>query len=353
MQAIVSGDVAHIIGWCIILFPVMMGAWRGWRKGIWLSIFDLLGLVLAYAMVWFYTDEMRAWVDSQTMLSGLKLHWLSVTLLFVGTLVITAVFSRLIIHFSPLRYKSIASRVSGLGVGTLYGSMVMLITVWFILLLIEMQPMDTQLAYSNIHNETQLHNEINANYEIPPQNETTELVNTHQRMFPKDVVLLAKKLVNPVLTGWLSQSEDVQAPLVAVMVEQPQATLGAFRGLYKEPMFSVFMNDPYSQELMANSNLDGLMNEAIYRNLSASEGADQLKTFFEEQALGDDGNAVLAQTMITFYHKIGYLQADPKFQQLQQDPELQSLLKEGDLWALLNNDSFNELAGMLIDAKNH
>ena len=321
---------AFFVGWVLLM------ALRGYVRGLWVSLFDLFGLVAAYGICILYGQKVVLLLQSE----GLSLYLaylIGYPVLFfvvnsVLSLLARAIFNKFIGEKPLLTWQGASLG----GVSGLFSGLVLLWCFNFI----------NGVFFSQENHDTSL-------AQAPPRGENSSafLVSTANNLMATAVKVGAKA----------SGASVQQSSVAAAMAAEPAAFMGDFRSTLQSEELKQFYANPQVQYLMATENHQALAEHDLFLELMSHPGVQRLReTLLEnntEQSnqAGDSSaanaravNHYLATQVSNLWRRVEALKNDSEVQTLLQDKQVQQMMAEKDLVKLMSNSKIQSVLAKLF-----
>ncbi|SMF45613.1 Uncharacterized membrane protein, required for colicin V production [Alteromonadaceae bacterium Bs31] len=309
-------------------FWMLFCAYRGYKKGLWISLASLLSLVAAYAASLLWGASLgvllEAYAGNVLVAKAMGYMLVYVLVYLASTLVLSALIKKLGAQQRPL---AVMGALFGGGVGALSG----LVLLW---------------ALSFLYAALKLNPELEA-----PASLDKAMAGSPQ------LQRVAGALVSEA-SGFGAQAagvEPLQAGMLKQMVRQPVASLQNMQNLGKSRELKNFLSDRQVQIALTRGNVDELTELSAFQGLVSMPEMADLRQLALDQAQKTGGGGLrdadryLAGEISGVWQKVQNLKDDKQFKAALADPEIQKMFKQQDYFALINNKKMQALVQRVLN----
>jgi uncharacterized membrane protein required for colicin V production len=308
---------------CLVL--VLLFALGGWRRGFWLSLLSLGGLIAAYLAAYFFSQPAGRALAGPLRLQPLLAYPLAGGLIFVLMLLLVSGIRRILIRTRRTtrdrpRAWRIADHLGGAGIGAAYATVLVLLLTWLLLALQAITPLEAM----------DLKGSQMARWASP----------------------LAEKVARA--AAQQASGSESMASAVAGLAKDPGRTTRGYLGLLQNERLQSMLQDPQAINALASGDLRALKKNASLRALAKDPGfiaaVHQAGLLAEasEDLSPEDASRLLVSRLAPLARVMTTLAQDPEVQHLLQDPTLADRLQRRELISLANDAAFNRLAEIVL-----
>lgn len=149
--------------------------------------------------------------------------------------------------------------------------------------------------------------------------------------------------------------EPEKAILLQSVVSAPKVLASSVNQVMKSEGLQRFMNNPYSQKLMATNDVGSLLSDPGFRALMAEPGMQNLSDLWadgkKQNAQSKTADVFMAEQLSFVWRRLQYLKHDPRVQEILRDPEVQALAVNQNPLAMVKNPKFMRLVGLVMDGQ--
>ncbi|WP_075188360.1 CvpA family protein [Teredinibacter haidensis] len=316
------------MSWISLIFVAWIGvcAFRGFRRGFWLSLLALLGVIAAYAtsLLW------GAGLSQRLMTWGwppLLAYCGGFTGIYLLAYLLVAELPRLLL--AALFTKT--SRLPWLGafLGTCVGVVSGLLMVW---------------AFSFVQASLQL-------------SKAPVMADSPLTDRDKVVAIAAKAVGEASRMGALVAGVDpLQAEVLGKLAREPQKLMRNLQALGESDQLKQFLSSSESQRYMREGNLDGLIESPGFQGIINLPELADLRQFAlaEVKSDGDDeaglreADIFIASRMALAWQRVHAMRNDSRVQDIVKDEQVQQMIESRDIPGLLMNAKVQSLMGLVM-----
>lgn len=315
----------------LFIIWIAYSAFRGFRRGLWLTLLSVLGFVAAYAVSFIWGQ------DASRGLQGLGLApFPAYCVAFVGIyfLVYLSVVeiprATFRVWFSDGNRLAVPGAVLGCAVGMLSG----LLFVWTFGLI--------QVALNAKGGAVEVASE--------PLVEKT----------PAAVEKLASKMMSEAsrLGAKAAGASPLQAHMVAKFTAAPEKSLQDIRRLSQSPELKAFITSTEAQRYMNTGNLYGLIESPDFQQLITLPALADIRQLAVDEARNSDrdaglreGDMYIAAQLTQTWRRMNDMRNDPRVKGILEDPEIKTLVEKRDIAGLMAHSKVQLLIGVVMDGK--
>ncbi|TVZ37952.1 uncharacterized protein DUF4124 [Alteromonadaceae bacterium 2753L.S.0a.02] len=318
------------------LITVIFLAWvgyslvRGYQKGLWLGLLDILAFLCAYVGSYIWGPMVNA-----------SLNWAGLTAL--GGYLLVYVLIYVCVGMIPKLFvgrvlQSLGRQAfAGAGLGLVTGVVSGLVGIW------AYQFFSATASVSNTNTELTASTPDDA-----PAVLDTTLENTANKLMGEASRMGAS----------LSGAGGLEAELAGKFAEQPAQMMTDLKALGDSAELQTFLTSPHIQQAMRSNNMDALIESPEFQALIRLPAFAEMRDLAESQAGENagvnqdigvrDADYFIATQISNIWRKTNNLRSDPEINRLMQDPQVRELLEKKDLAGLMSNSKARELLRRLM-----
>lgn len=304
---------------------VAISIFRGYRRGLWLTCFGIMGFVSAYIVCFF---------GGRPLISFLQNFGFN---FFVGSLVVLPILffgvQALVSSVLPLLVPSVRNKTTGNSLwGALLGGGIGILTglvgVWFFDFLFDSRE---SLPLPNLSSAQSVSSVMVDERELGPVSlAAAELVGSGARAGAK---LLGKN--------------DQQSEVITLLARRPTETIKSAQTFFSSSELKELINDPVAQQHMASQDFEALTELPSFKNIMAlSQSAGLLAV------LGGEGDALpeelMAEKVSMVWRRMHFLKDDQTVKSILSDPEIMGMIEQQNIPALMSNPKIHKLVNVVL-----
>ena len=321
-----------LIGFAVWL---LYQAWRGYKRGLWVTVISGIAVVVAYLVSLFAGPKLAAVVEGFGIQSYLGLAVAFPITFFAAYYMLI----KLPFVFIPsLRAESHRRALLGSAVGAGVGCVSGLIVVWFVNLLLSMQTLSQPSLASA------------------------------EQAAPASLVQSASGALNQLATGFVAGTveavadvagaEDEQLVMMSAVIREPTVVIGGMRDIMQSPEMAGLLRSEKTTSMMAINDVNSLKSSDEFsalvklpamQNMLSYLKTDMAKDSKDALAEQTDGSLFVAEQLTYVWRRMAYLKTDPRFIELTSDDDLQAALRANNPVKLMANTKFQRLASLVLD----
>ena len=325
-------DSVHI--WILVVSILFFGL-RGFFKGLFDTIFWLVGLIAGYVISFLYGADFVGFLGKQG-LSPMLSMLAGYPLLFIVTMTMTSIIPRMILGlFIDLR----GWRVQGAVLGVILGGVVGLIGVWFYGAAQGFLHSDGSSSVASVQPIEQ-----NVNIDLESSRITMPEYAGPPRKQKDFVQQVADKFVGKTVEAGVKAvagDNPASAAAVSAAVQNPAVFAGGLKSISDSGVIRDLWTDPQVQYYMATDNISGLTSHPMFKQLMKNDAFVLMASSVENSEGVSDQE--IAASMAMAWKKVQYIRNDPEVAQLLYDPGMQAALSSGNPASLMANGKVQEL----------
>jgi uncharacterized membrane protein required for colicin V production len=325
---------------------VIIFAWRGYKKGFIGSITRLLSWIVAYPAAIFFTKPFAKVLMQHTALDGILVFFVAGGIIFLGvSLVVTLLLNGLSRLIPENEYTSTGSKVGGVSVGVVVGSVLGLLVVYGVSLF--QKPTNAQLMAGTSAAET------SAQITSPTENTTNALPgvpSVNQLTQAKDsfIEASAKKLIGTAAATAVDIALDdkTTTQMTRAFVQDPQSMLTNVQAMANNGQMKSLMSDEKIQSMLTTGDVNGLMRDPDFQALMNNPHMQALMA--QSDVESEKGAQAAAEKMVAAWGRVNQLKHDPRIIAIISDPEFQQQLNAPNKLPLMMNPKLNQITEIIF-----
>jgi len=316
---------------------VIIFAWRGYQKGFIGSITRLLSWIVAYPAAIFFTKPFAKVLMQHTALDGIVVFFVAGGVIFLGvSIVVTLLLNE---------YTSTGSKVGGVSVGVVVGSVLGLLVVYGVSLF--QKPTNAQLIADTSAPETSV--QVTSSTENTT-NTLTGVPSVKQLTQAKDsfIEASAKKLIGTAAATAVDIALDdkTTTQVTRAFVQDPQSMLTNVQAMANNGQMKALMSDEKIQSMLTTGDVHGLMRSPDFQALMNNPHMQALMT--QSDVASEQGAQAAAEKMVAAWSRVNQLKHDPRIIAIISDPEFQKQLNAPNKLPLMMNPKLNQLTTIIF-----
>lgn len=311
------------VGWLALM------ALRGYVRGLWVSLFDLVGLLVAYIVCILFGQQLVALLQVAGVAFYLA-YLLGFGLLFFVVNWLVSLAPR-VIFANTLRKKKLLTW-PGAALGGFSGLLSGLVMLWCF-----------NFASGVFFNPEGLSGDLTGQTAMENNKDEAHLLVIAANTFVENIAKVAAKF------GGVSSQHSV---LVVAMAAAPSSLRSVSQShelqqFYMDPQAQYEMATDNHQALLANPHFRALMEQAgvqsLRQSLAHNRAVDLTLVGTEQQQVDRALDQYLAQQLSYFWKRITLIKNDAEVQLLLQDEEVQQIIAEKNISGLLSNRKIQQI----------
>lgn len=309
------------IGW--IAYSVI----RGYQKGLWIGLIDLLAYAMAYAAGYIWGPLLNSWLalEGIAQAGGYLIVYVSVSLA-VGVLPRVLLRDRL----PKGRRQAAFGAALGVALGVVSG----LVGVWAY-----------QFLLASMDNTSRMRG-----FPVPVSASDFYLVNQAEHLMGGFSRLAAE----------LAGADAMTTELAVRFAAKPAETLNKMRALSESPALQAFLTSSDVKQSIQADNLPELIESQAYRTLIKEPVLAEIRELALQEvgsqadrnlsAETNPADIYLASRITHLWQVMQGVRSDPEIQRMLQDPEIQQLLERKDIPGLMANPKARALISQVLSS---
>lgn len=325
---------------------VIIFAWRGYKKGFIGSITRLLSWIVAYPAAIFFTKPFAKVLMQHTPLDGILVFFVAGGIIFLGvSFVVTLLLNGLSRLIPDNEYTSTGSKVGGVSVGVVVGSILGLLVVYGVSLFQKSTNAELMASTSAPETSAQItsptENTSNALPGVPSVNQLTQAKDSF-------IEASAKKLIGAAASTAVDIALDdkTTTQITRAFVQDPQSMLTNVQAMANNGQMKALMSDEKIQSMLTTGDVNGLMHNQDFQALMNNPHMQALMT--QSDVESEKGAQAAAEKMVAAWGRVNQLKHDPRIIAIINDPEFQQQLNAPNKLPLMMNPKLNQITEIIF-----
>jgi uncharacterized membrane protein required for colicin V production len=296
---------------------VVAFAFTGYRRGAPALIFRLLSLAGAYFAAFLFTPTLGQSLNQSTQLNGIMGYLVAgVGIFLLASIILDLVFSLIKKALKvDAESPSQASRIGGLALGCVVGSIVGILVVWV-----------SSLANQLLSKE---------------QTAAESVVSTEVSGIEKFARKMTSGVVKSAMEAATNQPEV--ANFTAKLLEQPEVAIQNFRGVIESRAFRDLFLSQRNQRILNRGNIKKISRLPEFKELMANPGFIALTQDIIDVNSDESTELQIAERVRDMWARAQFVKDDPEAQAIINDPQLRAAVERANVVQLLNDERVVQL----------
>jgi hypothetical protein len=332
-------------------FIVVFFVWRGYQKGLAVSLSRYFSCLIAYLASVIFTNPFSKIITQYFPLEGLIVYFIAAGLIFfvsgvIANYLVGKLINGLLKNNSDGEYVGNISKISGAFVGVLAGCFVGLLMVY----IINFSQKITASATSDIGVVTQnaqspeVIDDSSLNVIVPVSYEDQKLDESQKAELPVQesfIDSVSNKMVSKTLTAAvdLTSKNPTTKTLAQALSDNPEAAFGNLKKFINDKNVSRILADSEVQDLLKQGNPEALLKNQKFRALVENRNMKAVFAGAKEEAV--------AEAMVVVWRRADSIKNNPRVIEIVSDQEFISQINSANTLQLLVNPKLKELTEII------